>query len=552
LTAEVVQVMARANKGSFFFAVLMLGAAAYFGAFIYRTSFVIDGERYFSLFDDAMVSMRYARNLANGHGLVWNPADRPVEGFTNPLWTFYMALPHLLPIAPSKRCLFIQVTSALLLLANLYFVKRIAEDLSDRSVPVTLAAVGLTAFYHPINNWSLQGMELGLLTLLVSIATWTTIRSIRTDRFDLRVYLLLGLATLVRPDMVVPFVATWAFLVVASPGRARPHLLAVFLILAASALGQTALRLWYFGDILPNTYYLKMTGYPLLLRLSRGAVVLGQFIWSMNPILFLMPLLLLSRQAPALVFPLWLLLVQMAYSVFVGGDAWEEWGASNRYLSIVMPGFFVVFACAAWRVSQLATPEPTERARTISQWVRRSAFPVLILLGLVTFNTPRGPLSLADVLLLRPPLHSGQGGSNMAEVRETLLLRAITTDKASIAVTRAGTIPYFTGRPAVDLLGKTDTHVAHELARVPSGLRRFVAFHPGHMKFDYDYSVGHLRPDVIAQLWADRDRVKPYLDEYYLEVEVEGRKMWLRRDSPNIVWTEVRRHGGRPLGPPRR
>jgi hypothetical protein len=543
----VVQVMARAHKGSLLFAVLLLISAAYSGAFIYRTSFVIDGERYFSLFDDAMVSMRYASNLANGHGLVWNLTDGPVEGFTNPLWTLYMTLPHLLPIAPSKRSLFVQVTSALLLLANLYFVKRIADDLSDGSVPVSLSAVGLTAFYLPINNWSLQGMEVGLLTLLVSIATWEAIRCLRTGQFALRVYIVLALATLVRPDMVVPFVATWAFLVAASPGRARQHLFAGLLILAASALGQTILRLWYFGDILPNTYYLKMTGYPVMLRLSRGAAVLGQFIWSMNPILFSMPLLLLSRRFPPLMFPLWLLLIQMAYSVFVGGDAWEYWGGSNRYLSVVMPGFFILFACAAWRVSQLSTPEPTDKVREARPW-RGAAFPILILLGLVTFNSRLGPASLADLFLLRPPLHSGQGGSNMREVREALLLRVITTDKASIAVTRAGTIPYFTERPGVDLLGKTDVHVAHERAQVPLGLRRFLAFRPGHTKLDYEYSVGQLKPDVVAQLWTtDWDRVKPYLDAYYVEVEVEGAPMWLRRDSPNILWAEVVRHGGRSL-----
>ena len=537
------------SKGSFLFAGLMLVAAAYFGAFIYRTSFVVDGERYFSLFDDAMISMRYASNLATGHGLVWNPDARPVEGFTDPIWTLYMTLPHLLPIAASKRSLFIQITAALLLLVNLYFVKRIAEELSDHNVPVSLAAVGLTAFFYPLNNWSLQGMEVGLVTLLVSIATWATIRSLRTGRFDVRIYLLLGLATLVRPDMVVPFVVTWAFLVVAAPGRALPHLFAGLFVLMASSLGATMFRLRYFGDILPNTYYLKMTGYPLMLRVSRGAAVLGQFIWSMNPILFLMPLLLVLRRSPALMYPLCLLLAQMAYSVFVGGDAWEEWVGSNRYISIAMPGFFVLFSCAAWHISELAIRESAKRAGGTPPWVRRSVFPVFILLGLVSFNSPQGPVSLANLMLLIPPFHSGPGGENMSEVKETLLLRAITTDKASIAVTRAGTIPYFTGRPAVDLLGKTDAHIARESARVPAGLRRFVAFRPGHTKFDYDYSVGQLRPDVVAQLWAGKDRVKPYLDEYYQQVEVQGVKLWLRLDSPNILWAEVRRRGGRSLGP---
>ena len=42
--------------------------------------------------DDAFISFRYARNLATGHGLVWNPGER-VEGYTNFLWTLLMAAP---------------------------------------------------------------------------------------------------------------------------------------------------------------------------------------------------------------------------------------------------------------------------------------------------------------------------------------------------------------------------------------------------------------------------------------------------------------------------
>ena len=40
----------------------------------------IDGRRYYGLFDDAMISMRYAWNLSHGQGLVWNPGER-IEGF---------------------------------------------------------------------------------------------------------------------------------------------------------------------------------------------------------------------------------------------------------------------------------------------------------------------------------------------------------------------------------------------------------------------------------------------------------------------------------------
>jgi hypothetical protein len=48
---------------------------------------------------------------------------------------------------------------------------------------------------------------------------------------------------------------------------------------------------------------------------------------------------------------------------------------------------------------------------------------------------------------------------------------------------------------------------------------------------------------VIKQLWTDQWRVKPLLDEYYVEAKVDGVVMWLRRDSPNIRWAEVARRG---------
>src|SRR6266404_6223228 len=41
--------------------------------------------------DDAFISFRYARNLVEGHGLVFNPGER-VEGYTNFVWVLLAAL----------------------------------------------------------------------------------------------------------------------------------------------------------------------------------------------------------------------------------------------------------------------------------------------------------------------------------------------------------------------------------------------------------------------------------------------------------------------------
>jgi hypothetical protein len=58
-----------------------------------------------------MISMRYAQHLAQGHGLVWNIGEAPVEGFTNLGWTLYMAFLHLFPIPASKISLAVMLTS---------------------------------------------------------------------------------------------------------------------------------------------------------------------------------------------------------------------------------------------------------------------------------------------------------------------------------------------------------------------------------------------------------------------------------------------------------
>src|SRR5947208_2081355 len=69
---------------------LLVLLAAWGGRFIWLTSFDVSGRRFFCLVDDAMISMTYARNLVEGHGLNWARQGFPVEGFTHPLWAFLM------------------------------------------------------------------------------------------------------------------------------------------------------------------------------------------------------------------------------------------------------------------------------------------------------------------------------------------------------------------------------------------------------------------------------------------------------------------------------
>ena len=63
--------------------------------------------------DDTFISMRYARNLALGHGLVFNYGDK-LEGYTNFLWVLLTVPAFWLDVEPLRwvkgmSCLFGQV-----------------------------------------------------------------------------------------------------------------------------------------------------------------------------------------------------------------------------------------------------------------------------------------------------------------------------------------------------------------------------------------------------------------------------------------------------------
>ena len=85
--------------------------------FIYHSSYIAsDGRLYFNLFDDAMISMRYAWNFAHGNGLVWNSAEY-VEGYTNLLMTLLMAIASFF-LEKRYAVLFIQLTGILFVLVT--------------------------------------------------------------------------------------------------------------------------------------------------------------------------------------------------------------------------------------------------------------------------------------------------------------------------------------------------------------------------------------------------------------------------------------------------
>lgn len=577
-----------------------LVALVFYGVFVLRTSLSIGGTRYFVLFEDAMISMRYARHLAAGHGLVWNIGEAPIEGFTNLLWVLWMSVAHLLGLSESKIALFIMLSGVAILLATGLVTSKIARKASGAPwVPVAVLAA--TLFDYPLVFWTLRGMEVGALTLIVYTLLWLALEN--EEQFSVPRTVAMGaltsMALLVRSDSVVPIglISLYGFLTCS-----RRWLFAGIIgAFASSAVGgQTLFRKAYFHESLPNTYYLKLYKISALARIKRGAFVALEVL-AMH---LAVPVSIVFASLPKLDFgvawakAIWnerssrrlvllgaIFTAQVGYATYVGGDAWEWMLYANRYVCVGMPALIVLVAVLLQRAIAATNEQRAVFSKRVAYGLAISGF-VLVVLNLYAKKFPEegiaativfsktplavgGAMMLAGLLLRMRDARTGMieglealqrwlgsqktaamaalllttivwlpshilplgrwAAQNAAqyvdEARYTrlgLLIQANTPPDFRIAVAAAGATPYFAQRPTEDLLGKNDRFIA-KLA--PRGV-----FSPGHDKWDYRYSLGEKK----AQLVVEAVDVNPADEQYMASLGFEELEngMRLRRDAP--------------------
>ncbi|MEJ5202356.1 MAG: hypothetical protein WHV66_08995 [Anaerolineales bacterium] len=511
------------------------------GVFIYKSSTIaIDGQRYFSLFDDAMVSMRYGWNLSHGFGLVWNPGER-VEGYTNLLMTLLMALSTLV-FDKVTAVLAIQLLGVLFVVASALLAGEIAARLVDQEsaawkVSVRLLVVFTTLFYYPLAYWSLMGMETGLLTVLILTAVFMAFRFAETkQRSDLwKLGLFCGLAYLTRPDSVLFSVALFALVfreIWKMKGERSEWLTALgaFGLLIAFVSGQTLFRWLYYGELLPNTYTLKVAGAPLSVRLRGGFDYIKPYLKSVLLVALLATsdVLFNYRRQKLVLFLLWGIAV--FYTVFVGGDAWPYW----RLTAPTMPLALVLAALGA----QAFFKSLSETGFFRSYFLRKPLLPERFV-----------PAFLVTVIVISGLVFSDYGfrreifflqklyttGANAWNVNVALAIREVTTENASVGTTAAGVMPYYSGRRAIDYLGKSDKYIAH----LPPDLSGAIEWRPGHIKYSLEYSLKQLQPTYTETFeWGGQDLTE-WASTRYAIVGYKGVSLRLLKNSPDVLWEKL-------------
>jgi hypothetical protein len=505
--------------------------------FIYQSSYLaIDGQRYFGLFDDAMISMRYAWNFAHGLGLVWNAGQR-VEGYSNLLMTLVMSLASLI-FDKKFAVLAMQVFGLLTILVTAFITKQVANEINEGKPNWEL--IGYLAFvsvllYYPLSYWTLMGMETGLVALFIMGATLFALRWLRTGKTSnlVNAAVIAGLAFLTRNDSLILSALVFAFIGIETYLYKRDKQTFLKIIYAGSLLAlfpiaQIIFRYFYYGELWPNTYILKLSGIPLSVRVVGGYRFLGPF-FKQSALVFVVAILgLLLDLQRIKVFLVSFIAAAILYQIYIGGDPWPLW----RMLAASMPALFVL---ATMTGAEIITRWP----RLASQKYIAAAFVILISLA---------PPAMTDLPFLSDISVGGPTSAaiaNRVNTNAALAINELTSPEASVGVIWAGTLPYYTNLYGVDFLGKSDPIIARlkpDLSGAVSwaGMRSV----PGHNKYDLNYSIVQLEPTFIqAFSWGDQN-VKPWVVNNYVRVEYHGvlgvKTIFLKKDSPYVCWEKCK------------
>jgi hypothetical protein len=429
---------------------------------LFQASVVVNGTRYFWLDDDQMISMRYARNLAAGHGLVWN-SGQYVEGFSNLLWTLIMAAVHLLPLGDAHAAVAVKLINWGLLCAVLLLGERLLRCFLPKPGLALAALLAALAIDLDVVYWSVNGFETTLLTALFLLVLVRVLEEWQRGASRPSTYLLMGVLPLVRADAYYVWAAAallaWGL---ASQRRQTAWLLALSLLPGAA---QLLWRHWYYGGWLPNTYYLKVAGVPGRGRLA--LLYLARFARHYCvPLGFALSGLLLRRDRARGLLAAGFAVAAL-YVLVVGEDVFLY----SRFLAHLVPVLLVL--------AVVAIAEATRQ---------RLGLQAAALLALCVGVLAMVGTTSVDLLVD----HNGLPPSGAVT---GVLIRQFTRPQATIAVVAAGNVAYFSRRYAIDMLGKSDAHIAREPAH-PGG-------YIGHDKFDPAYSLG-LAPDLVVPFWPHR------------------------------------------------
>ncbi len=239
-------------------------------------------------YEDAFITFRYAENLANGFGLVYNIGEK-VYGTTTPLFAIILALFKLIGISCVVSSLAINLISDGITSLIVY------KFLKDYSKGIITVFVSLMFVFSPSNiSWSIHGMETPFFGAFIALSFYCLYK----EKYFAA--LLFGfLSAMIRIDglSVALIVSFFTIIKLRSQILKKPKL---FLPLAFFA-GWLLFLYLYYGNFLPNSMIAKLILYsghqtsiwPNVSEVLSKFFIVGYYTSTLITILFLSGVLLI-------------------------------------------------------------------------------------------------------------------------------------------------------------------------------------------------------------------------------------------------------------------
>ena len=475
--------------------------------------------------DDALISLRYARRLLDGHGLTWTDGQ-PVEGYSNLLWVLACALVGRLggDLVTGAR--------GLGLVASIATLAVMTWSTRARPWLACLAALAVLALAGPVAVWTIGGLEQPLLGLCLALGLVSAFSLLPDSDEGARkprpivAGIFFGLAALCRPDgLLFGAAVAIAFLLAERPDVVRIRLaIRLAAPMAGIVLAQLFFRLAYYGDFVPNTGRAKLAISPA--HILRGWYHVWDGLVAHRSIFLLAAAGLVvawrdgKRQRVLLMAAP--LLAWLGYLTLVGGDIFPAW----RH-------FVPVLILSAFLIAEGATS--ALRRGGNGRWVLVIVLVNAFLLGM--YDRGRD----YRLALARTERWEWNG-----EVVGRFLARAFGKQAPLLAVDAAGCLPYFSGLPSLDMLGLNDAYLGHH---PPADFGETTSL--GHELGDGSYVLAQ-KPDLVIfclpgggdkpcfRSGREMVQLDDFRDHYQL-VAFEGEQpfryqslIWVRRDSDKI------------------
>lgn len=469
--------------------------------------------------DDPWITYRYVQNLTNGNGLVFNIGER-LESYTSLTMILILSLYKLIGFEPDLPCRIIGILSSslipllMLIFSTMFFNKQ----------PIIILILG--ALLYAINPsaalWAVGGLETSLYALLMlgilflflreeekifikdvgqENSPQTSDKAIPIIRWS---FLLMFITSLTRIEGPLTFIAIICYIILKCILNKKLYLKEYITGILLFIIPYSIYTFWrwsYFGDLLPNTFYAKVTG-PKKEQFISGLKYCynffntnGGYVYILLVFYLVLTLILIIKRISASYnnnvildkqkikngdslnnierFRLVLFMIlfyNLFFIIYSGGD----WMPLYRFFVHFLPILLLGIQDSVFIIYEIFNANP------INKKFRKIIFSLLIIIFVFSIGT-QTLLNYQNTYEIVERTKMGTYHQQYFEVGNFLKHSAL--PDSVLAAEEAGIIPYVSRLRFIDIMGLVDKHIARTKGKM-------------HWKSDPDYVISR-KPDYI-------------------------------------------------------